>query len=128
MKNYDVARKDIIDDLRELRDIYRNDIIFKWKMNSIIDNISRLDITENKENSLDCDFSMNVTKPCYYGKNIDLLTCIEKGLLEKESLKEFCRVNILKYVIRYDKKNGLEDLEKAKEYLNKLIEVTDEKR
>ena len=30
--------------------------------------------------------------------------------------------NIIKYVSRYKKKNGLEDLEKAKHYLEKLIE------
>lgn len=32
--------------------------------------------------------------------------------------------NIIKYICRYDKKNGLEDLEKAKHYLEKLIEIT----
>lgn len=30
--------------------------------------------------------------------------------------------NIIKYVSRYKKKNGIEDLEKAKHYLEKLIE------
>jgi len=31
--------------------------------------------------------------------------------------------NIVKYITRYRKKNGMEDLEKAKHYLDKLIEV-----
>lgn len=31
--------------------------------------------------------------------------------------------NIIKYVSRYDKKGGLVDLQKAKHYLDKLIEV-----
>jgi len=35
--------------------------------------------------------------------------------------------NILKYVWRYDYKGGLEDLQKAQWYLNKLIEVYKEK-
>ena len=34
--------------------------------------------------------------------------------------------NILKYVCRYSKKNGLEDLKKAQWYLNKLIESKEE--
>lgn len=34
--------------------------------------------------------------------------------------------NIMKYVWRYRYKNGLEDLEKARWYLDKLIEVYDE--
>jgi hypothetical protein len=35
--------------------------------------------------------------------------------------------NITKYISRYKKKNGLQDLEKALHYLQKLIEVTKEK-
>ena len=31
--------------------------------------------------------------------------------------------NIIKYVTRYKEKNGLQDLQKAKHYLDKLIEV-----
>lgn len=31
--------------------------------------------------------------------------------------------NVVKYVSRYRKKNGLQDLEKAKHYLDKLIET-----
>ena len=33
----------------------------------------------------------------------------------------FCRANVIKYVSRYDKKNGIEDLKKAKQYLDWLI-------
>ena len=34
--------------------------------------------------------------------------------------------NIIKYLWRYDKKNGVEDLNKSKWYLDKLIEVVDD--
>ena len=37
---------------------------------------------------------------------------------------EWCEGNIIKYVTRYKAKNGLEDLMKAKWYLEKLIEKT----
>lgn len=33
--------------------------------------------------------------------------------------------NVIKYLWRYENKNGVEDLNKAKWYLNKLIEVVD---
>lgn len=33
--------------------------------------------------------------------------------------------NIVKYISRYKRKNGIEDLNKAKHYLEKLIEVTE---
>ncbi len=35
----------------------------------------------------------------------------------------FLAGNVIKYVSRYKKKNGLEDLKKARHYLEKLIEV-----
>ena len=38
----------------------------------------------------------------------------------------FLEGNIIKYVCRYQRKNGLEDLKKARHYLDKLIEINDE--
>lgn len=35
----------------------------------------------------------------------------------------FCRGNIIKYVARYDKKGGIKDLLKARQYLDWLIEL-----
>lgn len=35
----------------------------------------------------------------------------------------FLEGNVIKYVTRYKKKNGLQDLHKAQHYLQKLIEV-----
>ena len=43
---------------------------------------------------------------------------------------EFCNIynldftegNIIKYIVRYKLKNGLQDLEKARDYLDRLIE------
>lgn len=39
----------------------------------------------------------------------------------------FIAGNVIKYVARYEKKGGLEDLRKAEHYLEKLIEVETEK-
>ena len=35
---------------------------------------------------------------------------------------DFTEGNIIKYIVRYKLKNGIEDLEKAKEYLDRLIQ------
>lgn len=35
---------------------------------------------------------------------------------------DFTEGNILKYIVRYKKKNGTKDLYKAKDYLDRLIE------
>ena len=40
---------------------------------------------------------------------------------------DFCQGNIIKYVCRYKKKDGIKDLEKARDYLNYLIEKEKEK-
>lgn len=40
----------------------------------------------------------------------------------EDELRGFLRGNIIKYIARYRNKNGIEDLEKARDYLNKLIE------
>ena len=37
---------------------------------------------------------------------------------------DFLRGNVIKYLMRYDAKNGLEDLRKARNYLDLLIEET----
>lgn len=38
-----------------------------------------------------------------------------------------CTANVIKYICRWKKKNGVEDLKKAQWYLNKLIEKVEEK-
>ena len=53
--------------------------------------------------------------PSYYRKNIEVTDfIIEYGI-------DFLEGNIIKYVTRYKDKNGIEDLKKAKWYLDKLI-------
>jgi hypothetical protein len=68
----------------------------------------------------------NVTKPDHYHVNgIDVIRFAELQL-SKEELKGFYRINILKYVTRFERKNGKEDLIKAQDYLNRLIELVGE--
>lgn len=39
----------------------------------------------------------------------------------------FCVGNVIKYVLRYDAKNGREDLEKARRYIDMILEDMDRK-
>lgn len=63
-------------------------------------------------------------KPSYYiTKNGDeLFNVLEKILLNNIEYRGALKFNIYKYLFRYLSKNGVEDLEKALTYLNKLIE------
>ena len=45
-----------------------------------------------------------------------------------EGFPAYLQGNILKYLWRYDYKNGIEDLKKAQWYLNKLIEIKDDNK
>lgn len=58
----------------------------------------------------------------YQGSNgietIDVLN----GFMTLEQVKGFLIGNIIKYVLRHQKKNGVEDLKKAKQYIDWLIE------
>lgn len=68
---------------------------------------------------------MERAKNSYYcghdGK--DLFDRFEEGLLSEEQYTGYLIGNIIKYITRYKKKNGLEDLEKALDYLKRLIEL-----
>jgi len=63
-------------------------------------------------------------KPDHYHKGgIDVIGFAELQF-DNSELKGFHRINVLKYVTRYDKKGTpLQDLQKAAVYLNKLIEM-----
>jgi len=67
-----------------------------------------------------------VNHPAHYNKaGIETIDAIEAAT--NEGFKYYLQGNILKYIWRYEYKNGVEDLEKAQWYLNKLIEVTNDK-
>lgn len=66
---------------------------------------------------------MGLIKPEYYNKNgVDVIEMI-RLLRGEQAAKEFCIGNIYKYTTRFDQKNGLEDLHKAKTYLERLKEL-----
>ena len=52
---------------------------------------------------------------------------IWRAKLDPEELVGFFKANVLKYVMRADKKNGLEDYEKAAVYLKWIIEEEQKK-
>lgn len=43
----------------------------------------------------------------------------------KEAVMDFCVCNAFKYIYRHNNKNGIEDIKKAKWYLDKYIELSE---
>lgn len=68
----------------------------------------------------------NVNHPTHYtSTKIETIEII-RDKLAVEAFEGFCIGNVLKYVTRYKLKNGLEDLKKARWYLDKIISVQEE--
>ena len=64
-----------------------------------------------------------INKPPHYTKgNIETIDAIQSAL-STEGFYAFCQGQIIKYVWRYEHKNGVEDLEKADWYLKRLIRM-----
>ena len=63
-----------------------------------------------------------VKSPSHYIGEIETIDFI-RDRLGPDGFRAYCRGNVLKYVSRYVGKNGVEDLEKAAEYLRRLTEA-----
>lgn len=60
--------------------------------------------------------------PHYNSGNIECIEAIQQSM-QPDAFFGYLKGNIQKYVWRYEMKKGVQDLEKAQWYLNKLIEV-----
>lgn len=73
------------------------------------------------------DFDV-VNHPSHYTKGrIECIDAIDSATTGKSGIEAVCVANIIKYLFRYEEKNGLEDVKKAKWYLNKLISELESK-
>lgn len=57
----------------------------------------------------------------HYGDNDPIQ--FAKDNFSAEQVEGFYRINAIKYLARYDKKNGVEDLRKARHYVDMLIDM-----
>ena len=64
---------------------------------------------------------MNAINPAHYQKGgVECIEAIEASMTA-EAFKGFLKGNCIKYLYRYENKNGIEDLKKAEWYLLRLI-------
>lgn len=67
-----------------------------------------------------------VNKPNHYqlnikGNNIEVIDIIDEVVKDYKSQEAFKVANVIKYVLRASKKNGKEDLKKARKYIDMLV-------
>jgi len=66
-----------------------------------------------------------VNHPEHYTKGgIECIDAI-RASMSKEAFAGYCKGNCLKYIWRYEDKNGIEDLQKAAVYLKWLLETVE---
>lgn len=66
----------------------------------------------------------NVNHPIHYTQGkVECIDALESATIGKSGIEAVCVANIIKYLWRYEEKNGLEDIKKAQFYLNRLIDT-----
>lgn len=76
---------------------------------------------ETKSCDVEPDDDM-VNHPSHYTQGgIECIDTIKAATVGKVGIEAFCVGNAIKYLFRYEEKNGIEDVEKAKWYIDRLI-------
>ncbi len=98
---------------------------WRWEWDSGVLNIIAYKIAVSSDEELSVVYEPDVVNhPSHYtnGK-VECIDAIESATVGKTGIEAVCVANVIKYLWRYEDKNGLEDIKKAQWYLNKLIEV-----
>ena len=71
----------------------------------------------------------NVQHPAHYTQGgIECIEALKAATVGKTGIEAVCVANAIKYLWRFEKKNGLEDVKKAQWYINRLIQELEAKQ
>ena len=77
----------------------------------------------NKEPNVDM-----VNHPSHYTQGgIECIDALKAATVSKTGIEAVCTANVIKYLWRYEEKNGIEDVKKARWYIDRLIKELEEK-
>lgn len=72
-----------------------------------------------------CDVEQNVdmvNHPTHYTQGgIECIDALKAATVSKTGIEAVCTANAIKYLWRYEEKNGIEDVKKARWYIDRLI-------
>lgn len=64
----------------------------------------------------------NVNHPIHYNQGgIECIEAIKAATVGKKGIEAVCTANAIKYLWRFEAKNGIEDVKKAAWFVNRLI-------
>lgn len=67
----------------------------------------------------------NVNHPKHYTQgNVECIDALAAATINLQGLEAVCTANAIKYLWRWKNKNGVEDLQKAKWYIDKMINTS----
>ena len=71
----------------------------------------------------------NVNHPVHYTQGgIECIDALKAATVGKTGIEAVCVANVIKYLWRYEEKNGIEDVNKAQWYINRLIQELEGKK
>ena len=69
-----------------------------------------------------------VNHPSHYIQGgIECIDALKAATVSKTGIEAVCTANAIKYLWRYEEKNGIEDVKKARWYIDRLIKELEEK-
>ena len=69
----------------------------------------------------------NINPSHYRNGKVECIDALESATVGKRGVEAVCVANVIKYLWRYEDKNGFEDVKKAQWYLNRLIQSIDKR-
>lgn len=96
-------------------------------LNKCLDIIRATNHKEQTTNQSDSKSDM-ICHPAHYNQgNIECIDAMAAATVNKRGIEAVCVSNVIKYLFRYETKNGLEDVKKAQFYLNRLVDELEAK-
>ena len=62
----------------------------------------------------------NINPSHYKQGSVECIDALEAATINKTGIEAVCTANVIKYLWRYEAKNGIEDVKKAEWYLQRL--------
>ena len=91
---------------------------------------ARLDGSHLKDEEVKIDENVPdmVNHPQHYTQGgIECIDALKAATVGKRGIEAVCVANVIKYLWRYEEKNGIEDIRKAKWYIARLLKEMSEK-
>ena len=82
---------------------------------------------KNEDIKMDENVPDMVNHPQHYTQGgIECIDALKAATVGKRGIEAVCVANVIKYLWRYEKKNGIEDIRKAKFYIERLLKELEE--